>query len=166
VTHTKAFADFLQLRAAGREETAHQSIPAKLLDLNLPALGATAQPLEYPGQLRRDRWLFLAKEAAGVVDQLEAKRRGEKTCNANLAPSGRTVCRRRSNTCISTQLRSSDACALHVPSTTLKTFRRADSILAGFAVSTDFQSLDLSSATYSPHVAEMRDSSTPLRAFF
>jgi hypothetical protein len=61
VTHTKVFADFLQLRAAGREETAHQSIPAKLLDLNLPALGATAQPLEYPGQLRRDRCLFLAK---------------------------------------------------------------------------------------------------------
>jgi hypothetical protein len=44
-------------------------------------------------------------------------RRAKRTCNSNLAPSGRTVCRRRSNTCISTQLRSSDACALHVPST-------------------------------------------------
>ena len=71
VTHTEAFADFPQLRAAGREETAQQSIPAKLLDLNLPALGATAQPLENPGQLRRDRRLSLAKKPAGVVDQLD-----------------------------------------------------------------------------------------------
>ena len=57
VTRTKAFADFLQLRAAGREETAQQPIAAKLVDLKLPALGATTQPLEYPGQLRRDRGL-------------------------------------------------------------------------------------------------------------
>ena len=56
-TQTVAFADIAQLRAAGREETAHQSIPAKLLDLNLRALGATAQPLEKPGQRRRDRRL-------------------------------------------------------------------------------------------------------------
>jgi hypothetical protein len=56
-THTEAFADFAQLLAAGREESAQQPIPAKLLDLKLPALGATAQPLENPGQLRRDRRL-------------------------------------------------------------------------------------------------------------
>jgi hypothetical protein len=56
-THTEASGDFAQLLAAGREETAQQPIPAKLLDLNLPALGATAQPLENPGQLRRDRRL-------------------------------------------------------------------------------------------------------------
>ena len=37
-THTEAFGDFPQLRAAGREETAQQPIPAKLLDLNLPTL--------------------------------------------------------------------------------------------------------------------------------
>ena len=36
-THTEAFADFAQLLAAGREESAQQPIPAKLLDLNLPA---------------------------------------------------------------------------------------------------------------------------------
>ena len=74
VTHTRAFADFLQLRAIGREETAHQSIPAELLELDPPALGATAQPLENPGQLRRDRSLSLAKNAAGVVDQFESPR--------------------------------------------------------------------------------------------
>jgi hypothetical protein len=45
------------------------SIPAKLLDLDLPTLGATAQPHENPGQLRQDRSLSLAKKPAGVVDQ-------------------------------------------------------------------------------------------------
>jgi hypothetical protein len=60
-THTEAFADFAQLRATGREESAQQPIPAKLLDLKLPALGATAQALENPGQLRRDRRLFREK---------------------------------------------------------------------------------------------------------
>jgi hypothetical protein len=56
-THTEAFGDFAQLLAAGGEETAQQPIPAKFLDLNLPALGATVQALENPGQLRRDRRL-------------------------------------------------------------------------------------------------------------
>jgi hypothetical protein len=55
--HTEAFANFAQLLAAGREKSAQQPIPPKLLDLNLPALGATAQPLENSGQLRRDRRL-------------------------------------------------------------------------------------------------------------
>jgi hypothetical protein len=69
-THAEAFADFAQLRATEREETAQQPIPAKLLDLNPPAPGATAQPLENPGELRRDRSLSLAKKPAGLVDQL------------------------------------------------------------------------------------------------
>ena len=73
-THTEAFADFAQLRATCREETSQQPVPAKLLDLKLPALGATAQPLENPGELCRDRSLSLAKKAAGVVDQLESPR--------------------------------------------------------------------------------------------
>jgi hypothetical protein len=47
-THTEAFADFAQLLAAGREESAQQPIPAKLLDLTLPALGAAAEALETP----------------------------------------------------------------------------------------------------------------------
>jgi hypothetical protein len=34
-THTEASGDFPQLRATGREETAQQPIPAKLLDLKL-----------------------------------------------------------------------------------------------------------------------------------
>jgi hypothetical protein len=50
-THTEASGDFPQLLATGREETAQQPIPAKLLDLNLPALGATAQPLECANSL-------------------------------------------------------------------------------------------------------------------
>src|ERR1700677_2417236 len=49
VTHTEAFGDFPQLRAAGREESAQQSIPAKLLDLKPPALGANTQLVEDPG---------------------------------------------------------------------------------------------------------------------
>src|SRR5580693_539427 len=70
-THTEAFGDFPQLRAADREESAQQPIPAKLLDLNLPAPGATAQPLENPGQIRRDRRLSFPKKPAGVFDQLD-----------------------------------------------------------------------------------------------
>jgi hypothetical protein len=54
-THTEVFADFAQLRAAGREESTQQPIPAKLLELNLPTLCTIAQPLENPGQIRRDR---------------------------------------------------------------------------------------------------------------
>src|SRR6202522_1550752 len=50
-THTEAVANFAQLLAAPREESAQQPIPAKLLDLNLPALGATAQPLEFANSL-------------------------------------------------------------------------------------------------------------------
>jgi hypothetical protein len=53
-THTEAFAEFAQLCAAGREESAQQPIPAKLLDPDLPTLGATAQPLENPGELCRE----------------------------------------------------------------------------------------------------------------
>src|ERR1700678_2563198 len=70
-THTEAFADFAQLRAADREESAEQSIPAKLLDLNLPAPDATAQPLENPGQLGRNRRVSFPKKPAGVFDQLD-----------------------------------------------------------------------------------------------
>jgi hypothetical protein len=71
--HTKAFADFAQLRAAGREESAQQSSPAKLLDLDLPTLGATAKSLEYPGQLCRDRRRSFAKKPSGKVDQLDSR---------------------------------------------------------------------------------------------
>jgi hypothetical protein len=65
VVHTEVSGDFPQLRATGCEETAPQPIPTKLLDLNLPALGITAQPLENLSQLRRDRSLSLAKKKAG-----------------------------------------------------------------------------------------------------
>ncbi len=66
VPHTEAFTDFPQLRAGGRKETAQQPISAELLQPVLPALGAKIQPLEDPGQLRRDRSLSLAEEPAGV----------------------------------------------------------------------------------------------------
>jgi hypothetical protein len=72
VTHTKAFGDFPQLGATGREETAHQSIPVELLELDPPAPGATAEPLENLSQLPRDRSFSLAKKAAGVVHQIES----------------------------------------------------------------------------------------------
>ena len=64
-TQTEAFADIAQLRAAGREESAQQLIPAQLRDLDLPALGATAQPLENPRQLRRDRRLSRIRPCSG-----------------------------------------------------------------------------------------------------
>jgi hypothetical protein len=74
-THTEAFADFAQLLAAGREESAHhRSIPAKPLDLDLPTLGATAQPHENPGQLGRDRSLSFAKKPSGIVDHLDSRK--------------------------------------------------------------------------------------------
>jgi hypothetical protein len=54
---TEGFADFAHLRSAGRKETAQHPIPARLPDLELQTLGVTTQPLENPGQLRRDRGL-------------------------------------------------------------------------------------------------------------
>jgi hypothetical protein len=61
--HTKAFGDFAQLRAGGGKETAVQRTPAELLHSVLPALSATAEPLEDPGQFRSDRGLSLAKKS-------------------------------------------------------------------------------------------------------
>jgi hypothetical protein len=64
--HAEVFGNLARFRAAGREETTQQPSPAKLLDLNLPALGATAQSLEYPGQLRRgnpDTHKFVDRES-------------------------------------------------------------------------------------------------------
>jgi hypothetical protein len=75
VSDTEAFANFPQLRAAGREETAQQPIPAEPLQPLLPVLRAKIQPLEDAGQLRRDRRLSLAKEPAGVGDRFTAKTR-------------------------------------------------------------------------------------------
>ena len=65
----KAIGDFLQLRAAGPKNAARQPIAAELFQPVLPALRATAQIPEDPGQLRRDRGLSLAEEPTGVVDQ-------------------------------------------------------------------------------------------------
>jgi hypothetical protein len=62
VTDTAAFDDSSQFRTAGRKETAQQSIAAKRLDLNLPALIATAELLDSPGQLRRDRSLSTVRQ--------------------------------------------------------------------------------------------------------
>jgi hypothetical protein len=61
VPHADPVGDFPQSRAAGREETAHQTIAAELVHPVLPALGAQTQPLEDPGQLLRDRGFSLAK---------------------------------------------------------------------------------------------------------
>ena len=69
--HAQAFGDLPQLGTSGREETAQQSAVTELLHPALPALSTTSQPLEDPGQLRRDRILALAKESPGVVDELD-----------------------------------------------------------------------------------------------
>ena len=63
--------DFPQFRAAGREEAVHHTIAAELFHPVLPPLGAQTQPLEDPGQLRRDRGFSLAKESARVFDQID-----------------------------------------------------------------------------------------------
>jgi hypothetical protein len=70
VPDVQALADFAQLRARGRKESAEQPVPLEILYPSLPALSTTAQPLEDPGQLRRNRGLSLANEAAHVIDQL------------------------------------------------------------------------------------------------
>jgi hypothetical protein len=70
VPHADPVGDFLQFRAAGREEGAHQTIAAELFHPVLPAPGAQTQPLEDPGQLLRDRGFSLAKESARIFDQL------------------------------------------------------------------------------------------------
>ena len=74
VPHTEAFANFPQLRAAGRKKTAQQPIPAEPLQPLLPALRYPPS-LEDPRQLSRDRGLSLAKETAGVGDRFTAKTR-------------------------------------------------------------------------------------------
>jgi hypothetical protein len=63
VPNTEAFANLPQLGSGGRKETAHQRTPAELFHSDLPALSATPEPRENPGQLRRDRRLSLAKES-------------------------------------------------------------------------------------------------------
>jgi hypothetical protein len=70
VPHADQVGDFPKFRAAGREETAHQTIAAELFHPVLPALGAQTQPLEDPGQLLRDRGFCRAKESARMFDQL------------------------------------------------------------------------------------------------
>jgi serine/threonine protein kinase len=71
VPDAQVLADFAQLRASGREESADQPVPLELLQPSLPALSTTIQPLKHPGQIRRNRGLSLAKEATRVIDQLD-----------------------------------------------------------------------------------------------
>jgi hypothetical protein len=47
------FGDSLRLRTGGPIDTAHEPITAEFLDPILPALAATIQPPEDPGQLRK-----------------------------------------------------------------------------------------------------------------
>jgi hypothetical protein len=58
-------ADFPELRAGGRKETARQAVTAEPLYPALPALAAAIQPLEDPGRLREDRGLSQVYEPAG-----------------------------------------------------------------------------------------------------
>jgi hypothetical protein len=61
VQEAQALADFAQLRARGREESAEQPVPLELLLPSLPALSTTIQPLEDSGQIRRNRGLRMRR---------------------------------------------------------------------------------------------------------
>jgi hypothetical protein len=61
MSDAEAFAYFAQLRAGGRKETAQQPIAVEPLHSVAPVLSVTSQPLEDPGQIRRDRRLSPAK---------------------------------------------------------------------------------------------------------
>ena len=52
--HTKLFGDFPQLDPAGRKDAAQQTLAPEIAHRVAPALGSNAQPLEDPGQFRRD----------------------------------------------------------------------------------------------------------------
>jgi hypothetical protein len=54
VPHAQSLADFAQLRASGREESAEQSVAVEFLQPSLPALSTATQPLEDAGHLRRN----------------------------------------------------------------------------------------------------------------
>jgi hypothetical protein len=59
--HAKAFGNIAQLRASRGKETAQQPTVAELRHPVLPALSASTQPREDPGQLGADRNLAVAK---------------------------------------------------------------------------------------------------------
>jgi hypothetical protein len=73
VSNTEAIAYFAQLRAGGRKKTAQQPIAVEPLHSVVPVLSATSQPLEDPGQIRRDRRLSPAKGN-------QISRKGAKNC--------------------------------------------------------------------------------------
>jgi hypothetical protein len=54
VPHAKVFGDFPRFDAAGRKVTTQQTLAAELAHPVLRALGAKTQPLDDPGQFRRD----------------------------------------------------------------------------------------------------------------
>ena len=81
MTHTEAFADFAQLRAAGREETAQQPIPAKFLNLNLP--GGIPVLYVMPVILSSTVALLVAKNQR--CNRLSRARSTERLCSASLS---------------------------------------------------------------------------------
>jgi hypothetical protein len=70
VPDAQALADFAQLRAGGREESAEQAVRIDLLHPVLPALSITTQPLEDCGKVCGNRCLSLTEEPSHVIDQL------------------------------------------------------------------------------------------------
>jgi hypothetical protein len=80
VSHAQALEDFAQRRASGREESAQQSMPVGLLEPSLPALSTTTQPLEDPGQLRRDHSLTARK---AIESHAKPQRHKRKTARSH-----------------------------------------------------------------------------------
>jgi hypothetical protein len=62
------FGDCPQFDAAGRKDAAQQTLAPDIAHRVAPGLGSNAQPLEDPGQFRRDRGLPLPKKPAGVFE--------------------------------------------------------------------------------------------------
>jgi hypothetical protein len=71
LSDTEAFADFPQSSRGWTQSNGAAIDPAEFVDPALPAPGATFQPLEDPGQLRRGPGDSLAKEPTGVLDQID-----------------------------------------------------------------------------------------------
>ena len=70
-SHAQALGHLRQPGSAGGEESAEQLTRAEFFESELPALGVAPQPLEDPGQVRRNRSLSFTEEPSGVINQKE-----------------------------------------------------------------------------------------------
>ncbi len=68
-SQAELFGNLMELRLAGGKESAQQPALSQLRHAESPASSIDSHSLKNSGQLRRNRGLSLAKEAAGIVDQ-------------------------------------------------------------------------------------------------